>query len=93
MMPLRPTGVMPNYAGHRPGARAVEATSAYGKWKMREGDDGRAIGGKPSSWMYNDTSDVCCVPDRPDLILRLILCLRAMPLMPHASPHAPQLSP
>jgi len=50
-------GVMPNYAGHRPGARAVEATAAFGKWKGREGDDGRAIGGKPSSWMYNDTSD------------------------------------
>mmetsp|Transcript_18392 Transcript_18392/g.37202 ORF Transcript_18392/g.37202 Transcript_18392/m.37202 type:complete len:220 (-) Transcript_18392:1266-1925(-) len=39
-------GVMPNYAGHRPGARAVEATAAFGKWKVREGDDGRAIGGK-----------------------------------------------
>jgi hypothetical protein len=50
-------GVMPNYAGHRPGARSVEATAAYGKWKKREGDDGRAIGGKPSSWMYNDTSE------------------------------------
>jgi len=50
-------GVMPNYAGHRPGARAVEATAAFGKWKVREGDDGRAIGGKPSSWAFNDTSD------------------------------------
>jgi len=41
-------GVMPNYAGHRPGARAVEATSAYGKITRP---------GKKSSSFYNDTAD------------------------------------
>jgi len=49
-------GVMPNYAGHRPGARAVEATSAFGKWKTPDGDP-HAIGGKASSWTLNDTAD------------------------------------
>jgi hypothetical protein len=49
-------GVMPNYAGHRPGARAVEATAAWGKWKQPTGDP-QAIGGRPSSWTMNDTSD------------------------------------
>ena len=41
-------GVMPNYAGHRPGARAVEAKSAYSKVTRP---------GKPSSWAFNDTAD------------------------------------
>jgi len=49
-------GVMPNYAGHRPGARAVEATSAFGKWKKADGD-AHGIGGRPSSWQFNDTAD------------------------------------
>ena len=41
-------GVMPNYAGHRPGARAVEARSAYSPPSRP---------GKPSSWAFNDTAD------------------------------------
>ena len=49
-------GVMPNYAGHRPGARAVEATSAFGKWRAADGAPG-GIGGKVSSWQLNDTAD------------------------------------
>jgi len=40
-------GVMPNYAGHRPGARAVEAKTAFTPITRP---------GKMSSWMYNDTA-------------------------------------
>lgn len=41
-------GVMANYAGHRPGARAVEATSAYSVVSRP---------GKPGSFEFNDTAD------------------------------------
>jgi hypothetical protein len=41
-------GVMPNYTGHRPGARAVEARSAFFP-VVRPG--------KPSSGQFNDTAD------------------------------------
>jgi len=44
----RNAGVMPNYAGHRPGARGVEARSAFSSPSRP---------GKPPSGEFNDTAD------------------------------------
>lgn len=48
-------GVMPGFAGHRPGARDVEAKTAFGQGSQT---DARLGAGKVASWQLNDTADL-----------------------------------